>query len=149
MSLRSSGIPDQPRRAADFPHRSNAPELLGEHWHERAARIPSRRTDGSSAAAPAATSWFRALAGLWIDIRHALVLREAHTLALLDRLIVFIVVALEPGIAVHRLAGAHEAEARVAERDAVVAVPAVQHRSFTSRGIAQIAVPRQIQRGGG
>ena len=55
--------------------------------------------------------------------------REHQTLIELERMVVFVVIAFEPVLAVDALLGADEAELRVAERHAIVGVPAAQHRA--------------------
>src|SRR4051812_21804531 len=55
--------------------------------------------------------------------------REDQALIQLERVVVLIIIAFEPILTVDALLGADEAEPGIAERDAIVGVPAAQHRA--------------------
>src|SRR5262245_57832792 len=55
--------------------------------------------------------------------------RKHQPLIELQRMVVFVIIALEPVLTVDALLGAHEAEPEIAERNAIVGVPAAQHRA--------------------
>src|SRR5260370_34106081 len=65
--------------------------------------------------------------------------REHQALVGFERMIVVVVIAFEPVLAVDALLGADEAEVEMIERDAVIGVPAAQHRA---RDLARNAADR-------
>src|SRR5260370_5872142 len=62
--------------------------------------------------------------------------REHQALIELQRMVILAVIAFEPVLAVDALLGADEAEAQVAQRDAIIAVPSPQHRARNLAGHA-------------
>src|SRR4051794_627091 len=62
--------------------------------------------------------------------------RKDQPLIGLEIVVVFVIIAFEAILPVNRLLGADETEFRVAERDAVIAVPAAQHRARNLAGHA-------------
>src|SRR4051794_12159388 len=55
--------------------------------------------------------------------------RKDQPLIGLESVVVFVIVAFEPILPINRLLGADETEFGVAERDAIIGVPAAQHRA--------------------
>src|SRR5882724_7938235 len=62
--------------------------------------------------------------------------REHQALIEFERMIIFVIIALEPVLAVDALLGADETELEIVQRDAVVSVPAAQHRARNLAGHA-------------
>src|SRR3954470_17189627 len=74
--------------------------------------------------------------------------REHQALIHLERVVVFVIIAFEPVLAVNRLLGADKTELWIAERYAVVGVPAAQHRArdFTRNAADRGATPDPARR---
>ena len=64
-----------------------------------------------------------------IEQRRFEMTREHQPRIEIERMIVFVIVAFEAVLSVHRLLGTDEADIRIAEGDAIVGVPAAQHRA--------------------
>ncbi len=77
--------------------------------------------------------------GAGIEQRRLEMTREHQPRIRLERMIVFVVITLEPVLAVDALLGADEAEVWIAQRHAVIGVPAPQHRA---RDLARNAADR-------
>ena len=75
-------------------------------------------------------------------------MRKSHALLGCEVVIIFEVVAFEARIAVDGLAGADEAEARIAKAHAIMAVPAMQHGfvDFPWHGADRRALPDPARR---
>src|ERR1700709_81521 len=62
--------------------------------------------------------------------------REHQPLVGFERMIIFAIIAFQPVLAVDALLGADEAETEIAERCAIIGVPAAQHRARDLAGHA-------------
>src|SRR5882672_5647620 len=62
--------------------------------------------------------------------------REHQALIEFERMIIFVIIALEAVLAVDALLGADETELEIVQRDTVVGVPAAQHRARDLAGYA-------------
>jgi hypothetical protein len=116
-------------------------ERLGEHAQDRPHVVHRVVAHDLLQARRGPVGALDARRGGGVEVRAVFAGREAEPLLGLEVPVVLEVVALETGLAVGGLLGAHEAEARIAEAHAIVGVPARSMARETSLGTPQIAVP--------